>query len=219
MNPADGLDEAEPALISRARAGESLAFAVLMRRTNRRLYRVIACVIREQSEIEETIQQAYFSAFLHFEQFAGRSTFATWVTRIALHQALASRKERVRAGLEVEAEEPRTEEDPERRFSAGETGAAIHDALASLSERDRLVFVLRELEGLSFANVAESLEVSEDAAKMQFYRARVRLGDDLIRRLGASREELLSFGGETCERIVAATLAHLEVPQVIGSPK
>lgn len=92
----------------------------------------------------------------------------------------------------------------------GEVGAAIHDALASLSERDRLVFVLRALEGLSFAVVGESLSISEDAAKMQFHRARARLGNDLIRRLGASREELLTFGGAHCERLIDTTLAHLD---------
>ena len=181
-----------------------------MRRTNRRLYRAIASVMRDESDIEDTIQQAYLSAFLHLDRFEGRSSFATWVTRIALHHAFASRKERTLAGPAAPEDEPRTDENPERSVAAGEIGSAIHDALASLSERDRLVFVLRELEGLSFAHVGESLAISEDAAKMQFHRARLRLGDDLVRRLGASREELLAFGGATCERVVEATLRTMD---------
>ncbi len=175
-------------------------------RHNRRLHRVVACVLRDEAEVEDTIQQAYVSAFLNLEQFASRSSFATWLTRIALHEALACRVRRSRARAFVDAPSSGATLDPERLASAKEAGAAIERALRALSEPYRIVFVLRAIEGLAFAEVGSILELSEKAAKVRFHRARHQLGGDVLRRLGASRDELLAFGGARCARLTAATL-------------
>src|SRR6185436_19708840 len=84
-------------VIRRVRAGERGLFEVLMRRYNQRLYRTARSIVKDEDEAEDVMQQAYVNAFLHLDQFAERASFATWLTRIAVHEALARRRRRGRA--------------------------------------------------------------------------------------------------------------------------
>jgi len=83
------VNETDEALVGRARARDSSAFELLMRRHNQRVYRVVRAILRDADEIEDVIQQAYLQAFAHLDQFGGAARWSTWVCRIAINEALA----------------------------------------------------------------------------------------------------------------------------------
>ena len=86
-------------IVARVRAGESGLFEILMRRHNQRVYRVARAVLKNESEVEDVMQQAYVNAFFHLDQFEERAQFSTWLTRITLHEALARRRKDVGRAL------------------------------------------------------------------------------------------------------------------------
>src|SRR5215467_1278205 len=86
---AKDLSVSDDEVVRRVRAGETGLFEVVMRRYNQRLYRVARAIVRDDAEAEDVTQQAYVNAYRHLDQFAGRATFSTWLTRIAVHEALA----------------------------------------------------------------------------------------------------------------------------------
>ncbi|HEX2164222.1 MAG TPA: RNA polymerase sigma factor, partial [Thermoanaerobaculia bacterium] len=203
-------------LVARAGAGETGAFAELMRRHNQRLFRLARAVVRDDREAEDVVQEAYVRAFTHLDRFEGRARFATWLSRIALHEALA----RVRRGRRFAAlGEEETVSDlpaslprgPEERAANRELAAALAAAVDALPESHRAVFVLREVEGLSTAETAEVLGLSEPNVKVRLHRARAALRADLERRLGGEVPRLWSFAGERCDRVVTGVMEKLGV--------
>src|SRR5262245_57465854 len=165
----------DEAIVRRVQAGESALFEILMRRYNQRLYRVARAVVKDDAEAEDVMQQAYVNAYAHLGQFADRARFSTWLTRIALHEALgrarrAKRfKEIVPAGDRDDAAVSSPEDllaaadpDPEQELSRGELRHALEAALETLSPIYRTTFVLRDVDELSTAEAAECLGVSED---------------------------------------------------------
>src|SRR5262245_55958835 len=166
-------------VVSRVKAGDKGLFEVLMRRYNQRLFRVTRAILHSDAEAEDVMQQAYLNAYAHLDQFAGRSSFATWLTRIAVHEASA----RVRRRRSAEGESMRGPDedaaasladggpDPEAQLLAGEVRSLLEAAIDALPERYRCTFVLREVEGLATAEAAESLGISEELVKTRLYRA------------------------------------------------
>ena len=175
-------------VVRRVRAGETGLFEVVMRRYNQRLYRVARAILRDDAEAEDVTQQAYVNAYRHLDQFAGRATFSTWLTKIAVHEALARARRRGRF-KEQEAVDDWDGDtmgalkspgpDPERQAFAGELRALIESAIEALPEHYRTVFVMREVEGMSTAESAECLDITEETAKTRLHRARMLLRDTL----------------------------------------
>jgi RNA polymerase sigma-70 factor (ECF subfamily) len=187
-----------------------------MRRYNQRLYRVARSILGDEGEAEDVMQQAYVNAYVNLRQFAGRATFATWLTKIAVYEALARVKRRRRAALDPlpETEEgedmlPSGAPDAEHRVYAGEMKELIESAIAAMPEVYRTTFVLREIEGLSVSEVATCLDISSDTVKTRVHRAKARLRDELCRRARTSREEVFAFHLSRCDRLVAAVMARL----------
>ena len=142
----------------RVLAGETALFEALMRRYNQRLYRVARVILKDDSEAEDVMQHAYVQAYTHLGQFAGRSSFATWLTRIAVHEALARARRRRRdvpthplaepgeeAMLTLKSEDP----NPEQLVLQGELCALLESSIEGLPVAYRSVLVLREVEGLT----------------------------------------------------------------------
>ena len=135
-------------IVRRIRGGESALFEILMRRYNQRLYRVARSIVRDEDEAEDVMQQAYVNAFVHLHQFAERAQFSTWLTRIAVYEALA-RLRRRRRTREVDAMEDGDpwesvaahEPDPEQQAFSGELREALEAALEALPETYRCVFL------------------------------------------------------------------------------
>ena len=216
----------EPALadeevVARVRAGETPLYEVLMRRYNQRVYRVARSILGNDSEAEDVMQEAYVRAYQHLDQFAGRSSFATWLTRIAVHEALARARRSSRFDpLDDEAEPAAGESlplsaadrDPERQLFDHEMKTLLEGAIEGLPRDYRSVFVLREIEGMTTAETAEALGVSEDVIKTRLHRARGLLRDALYESAGASRPEAFQFHLSRCDRVVGAVLRRIASP-------
>ena len=207
-------------VVERVRAGEKALFEVLMRRYNQRLYRVARSILGNEDEAEDVMQQAYVNAYLNLHQFAGRARFSTWLTKIAVYEALARVKRRRRQGVEPLPEMEEGEEmlrseapDAEHRAYASEIGAFVESAIASMPEVYRTAFVLREIEGLSVAEVAGCLEVSADTVKTRVHRARTRLRADLAARVRGGGTDVFPFHLSRCDRVVRAVLSRLDAPR------
>src|SRR5215467_7917636 len=185
-------------VVSRVRAGETGLYEMLMRRYNQRLFRVIRSVVMNDDEAEDVLQEAWVRAYEHLDQFAGRASFSTWVTRIAFHEALArTRKSRRWIRLENPEEEimaeaerrQTTSETPEMQAERSQLGQMLQAAVDALPETYRSVFVLREVEQLSTTETAESLELSEEAVKTRLHRSRALLRRELEKSLGPAITE------------------------------
>jgi len=204
----DSLSDVE--IVRRVLAGESSLFELILRRYNQRIYRAVRAIVRDESEVEDVMQHAYVNAYTHLHQFAERASFTTWLTRIAINEALA----RVRPwGLTndtvmdtIESRAP----DPEEQAVASELRNLVEAEIAALPERYRSVLMLREVEGLSTSETAECLAVQEDVVKTRLHRARAMLRDNLYRRAGLTFEGLFTFGHGRCDRVVAAVMARIE---------
>jgi RNA polymerase sigma-70 factor (ECF subfamily) len=222
MSAEPALQEAVQALpdeevVERVRAGESALFEILMRRHNQRIYRVARSILKDDAEAEDVMQQAYVNAYTHLHQFADRARFSTWLTRIAIHEALAHARRRGRQAevpVMTESDEVRAElwsrtPDPERAAFAGEIRRALEAALDTLPVIYRSVFVLRDVEGLSTQEAAACLEVSEDVVKTRLLRARALLRQELLERAGLAAADAFPFFAPRCDRVVAAVLARI----------
>ncbi len=212
----DAAELPDSAVVARVLAGDRAVFEILMRRHNQRLYRTIRSVLRDESEVEDVMQQAYVNAYLHLADFEGRSQFSTWLTRIALHEAFSRlrRRSRLVALDDHEGEEPTMapitrDPDPERQTLTGEMRDLLSGAIDRLPPSYRTVFVLREVEGLSTAETGESLEIPEQTVKTRLHRARALLRRDLFDRTAGEAARVWHFELTRCGRVVAGVFARL----------
>ena len=189
-------------------AGDAAPFEILMRRHNQRIYRAVRAVLRVEDDVEDVMQQAYLNAYRHLHQFTGSAQFSTWLTRIAVNEALASRRKRGAAfdegGDSVMLTLVDTKErDPEHRAAASELRRLMEEEVAALPDTFRVVFVMRDVDGMSTSETAAVLDISEDLVKTRLHRARAMLRDRLYQRAGVSLESIFTFGNERCDRVVA----------------
>jgi len=205
-------------IVLRVKAGETALFEILMRRYNQRLYRVACGILGDPAEAEDVMQDAYVRAYGHLDQFAGRSSFATWLTRIAVHEALARARWRTRF-VEIDAmPEPRkdalpslwaTGKSPEAQAVARDLQAVLESAITALPDTYRPVVMLRDVQGLSTAEAAECLDLNEAVVKVRLHRGRALLRRDLAARSGDVLGKTFEFGAERCDRVVAGVLARI----------
>lgn len=206
-------------LVRRVCEGETALFEVLMRRYNARVYRAVRAVLRDEAEAEDVMQQAYVLAFTHLDQFKGSARFSTWLLRIAVNEALLHLRKRSRlvaihggANDALEAsmkQEERHTPDPERRTAEREFVRLLEATIDALPASSRMVLMLREVDGLSTAETAEVLSVSQDVVRTRLHRARALLREEMENRLGGQLEEVFSFLAPRCDRVVAAVMSRL----------
>jgi RNA polymerase sigma-70 factor (ECF subfamily) len=211
-------------IVRRVRGGESALFEILMRRHNQRLYRVARAVVKNESEVEDVMQQAYIKAFTHLNQFEERAQFSTWLTQIALREAFSRRRKLRRIEATVRqpwsAEQDRSDvmeafaspqAGPEHQAYARELSGLLEAAVDSLPEMYRTVFMLREIEGLTTSETAESLELGEEAVKTRLHRARAMIRRAITERVGTVLPGAFQFHAPRCDRVVAAVFAQLSL--------
>jgi RNA polymerase sigma-70 factor (ECF subfamily) len=174
----------------------------------------VRSIVRDEQEAEDVMQQAYLNAFTHLRQFNGSARFSTWLTRIAINEALARVRRQGRYepfDEESSNVEPfmtnNPAENPERQAVAHELRGLLESAIDSLPNGMREVFVLREVEGLNTLEVAECLGLSEDVVKTRLSRGRAFLRRLLVERTGATAPEVFRFYRPRCDRVVANVLA------------
>ena len=207
-------------LIHRVRAGDPVAFELIMRRYNRRLFRLVRSMLRNEAEAEDVVQEAYVRAYTKLGDFIGPHGFSSWLCRIAINEALGRlrQKNRVisleeyRKADETDAagrpDEAMTDSkpNPERLAANGELRRILEEAIDALPDDFRAVFVLRAVEGMSVAETAEVLAIRPETVKTRFFRARRLLQGAIGARIGAVAATAFEFAGERCDRIVANVL-------------
>lgn len=194
------LPDADAELVRRAKSGDLSAFEQLVGRHERQVFTLALRIVQNEHDAEDVTQQAFISAMEKLGGFREESSFATWLHRIATHAAL--KVIRKRQGLDTisleEATEPREgfegiahpefiadwRESPEELVERNETQRLLSDALAQLDEKHRLVFILRDVEGLSVRETAGVLGLSEVNVKVRLLRARLHLREQLTQVLG-----------------------------------
>ncbi|WP_394828166.1 RNA polymerase sigma factor [Pendulispora albinea] len=203
-------------VVRRVLAGEVHLYEVIMRRHNRRLYRVARSILREDDEASDVMQDAYVRAYEHLAQFKGAGTFSTWLTRIAVYEAFARLRRRGRHASfdEEEAEHedcvmatnPRT---PEQSAHDAELRAFLERAIDRLPSDFRTVFMMRAMEEMSTADVAQVLDIPEETVKTRLHRARGLLRRVLTQRLEMSSKDAFSFAGARCDHVVRQVLRRI----------
>ena len=215
------LDEA--CLIARAIENDVTAVRLIMQRNNRRLYRIARSVVRDDSEAEDVVQEAYGRAFTHLREFRGASSISTWLARIVLNEALGRIRRRrdtvdwasienQRASVQVipfplVAAQP----DPERTMAQREIQKLLEQAIDGLPDAFRLVLVARAIEGMSVEDTAELLAIRPETVKTRLHRARTLLRAKLEQDLGPSLTETFPFEGERCARMTSSVLERLRL--------
>ena len=201
-------------IVERVRHGETALYEILVRRYNQRLYRTIRAILRDDRNVEDVMQQAYIDAYTHLAQFRGDAKFSTWLTRIAVNRAIRiGRGDRRGLELVVGDQESAVERvptrtiDPEHAMYGHELKVVLESLIAQLPESFRLVFVMREVEGLSTAETAACLEINEETVKTRLHRARRLLQEQLDRRLGPTASHVYAFHLSRCDRVVAGVMA------------
>ncbi|MHB0971592.1 MAG: RNA polymerase sigma factor [Thermoanaerobaculia bacterium] len=209
---------ADEAIVTRVAAGEIALFELLMRRHNQRVYRTIRSVIRNEAEVEDAMQQTYVNAYRNLAQFAGDAKFSTWLLKIALHEAFARRRRKSFVIAESDCGEPCEEaisnvesasRTPEADAANAELKAILERHIADLHENYRVVFVMRDVEGLSTEETAQALDVSTDVVKTRLHRARAMLRDALVAKAGLTADQLFEFRDTRCSRVVNAVMAEI----------
>ena len=197
-------------VIERVLAGDAALFELIMRRHNERLYRAVRSILRDEGEAEDAMQAAYLHAYAHLRDFERRSAFSTWLTRIAIHEALARRRRSLRTVIEEEEPDvPADTRSPEDGAADVENRRLLTRAIDALPEHFRTVFVLRQVQELSIEETAECLEIEPATVKTRLHRARALLRRHLLAELEPAGRRTLPFEAPRCDRVVAAVLARI----------
>jgi RNA polymerase sigma-70 factor (ECF subfamily) len=203
-------------VVDRVLAGEGALFEILMRRHNQRIYRIVRGILGDDGEAEDVMQDAYVRAYQHLEQFERRSTFVTWLTRIAMHEAFA-RAQRQKKLTSLDSDEALanvilvsvSDSSPEQKVANMELHTALEAAIVSLPAKYRSVIMLRDVEEMTTAETSLALEISEESVKVRLHRARALMRRALYRQSGQCARELFTFPATRCDRVVAAVLARI----------
>jgi RNA polymerase sigma-70 factor (ECF subfamily) len=212
-----GSEPSDEELVRRILAGQIGELRVLMQRHNQRLYRVCRSVVSNDGEAEEAVQEAYLRAYRHLDQFRGESKFSTWLTRIALYEAL-SRRRRLSRLVSLESESrsglrPQLvskQRGPEQEAINRDLAVLLEEAIDSLPPNYRTVFVLRHVEELSTDDTAACLELSREAVKTRLLRSRRMLQERLRPHvLDQPADHVLPFLGVRCRALIERVMARI----------
>ena len=214
---AEGWTDVE--LVRRVLDGDLALYEQLMRRHNQRVYRAVRSILREDGECEDVMQEAYVRAYEHLAQFEGRAQFSTWLTRIAVNEAL--RRLSARGRLDSMDENADGEGEiagglvsagatPETQAARKEGAVMLEEAILALPAGYRTVLMLRDIEEMSTAETAEALSLTESNVKVRLFRAHELLREELYARAGASSAQAFGFPATRCDRVVSAVLERLQ---------
>ncbi|HEX8668069.1 MAG TPA: RNA polymerase sigma factor [Allosphingosinicella sp.] len=221
----ESLPDPELARLVAARDHEAVRLVTM--RNNQRLFRAAWSILRDRAEAEDAVQSAYLSAFAAIGSFEGRSSLSTWLTRIAINEALGRqraarrRRERLDADSVVDLDEYREKLMRGSTGSLSPDGAAartqlrrlLEEAIGGLPDAFRLVFVLREIEGLTVEEASETLGIPAATVKTRHLRARRRLQQALAPEVKSALTGAFPFAGVDCAAMTERVLAALGPPR------
>jgi RNA polymerase sigma-70 factor (ECF subfamily) len=190
-----------------------------MRRYNQRIYRVAVTILRDDAEAEDVMQEAYVRGYQHLDEFAGEAKFSTWLTKIAVHEAIARVRSRAKssesksvsdASLDVMDTLRSDARDPEMQTYDHELRSVLERAMDTLPDTYRSVFVLRVIEGLDVNETAAALDLGVEAVKTRLHRGRAMLRKELERRAGIVAPNMFPFHLSRCDRVVEGVLSRIQ---------
>ena len=212
-------EDEDLALAHRIAGGEQTAFELMMRRHNRRLYRLARATLRNDADAEDALQETYLAAYRHMAAFRGESTLFTWLSRLLLNECYGRlRKHNRREALFPIADDIEKEVDamtindfnpPYHAAARAELRDLLEARLDALPVSFRTVFVLRSVEELSVEETAHCLGIPEATVRSRHFRANALLRESLARDVGVVEKSLFEFDGDDCDRVVERTLARL----------
>jgi RNA polymerase sigma-70 factor, ECF subfamily len=219
----DHLDD--KALVALALEREEAAFRLIMQRHNRQLYRVARGVLGNDTDAEDVVQETYVRAFTHLDGFRGGARLSTWLTRIALNEALGRVRDRRPTtdlrhldAIDEQGEarviflpSARQDSNPEASAARAEARRLLERAVDQLPGPFRAVFVMRDVEELSVEETASQLGLRPETVKTRLHRARRQLRQSLHETLAATLVDAFPFAGARCARITEAVLDRLGI--------
>jgi len=210
--------------VSRIKNGDNASFESIMRRHNRRLYRIARGLLRNEADAEDTVQDTYVKAFENLGQFHGNGPFSSWLAKIAVNEALGRLRRASPSNNSISLDDSiRGEEanfmaemrfsgpNPEQSAARGEFRQMLEAAIEALPDVYRPVFILRGLEEMSVAETADCLELESATVKTRYHRARRILRQQLADLVQTTAGEAFPFAGERCDRIVAEVFRRLGI--------
>lgn len=218
-NPSDASTDAQ--LVSLTIAGNDSAFAQIMRRYNRLMFRTARSILKNGDDTQDAVQEAYLRAWRALASFRADAKLSTWLVRIVVNEALRRLR---RGGAQVlpltavvDADDETLEmpmqanpdAQPERAAVRAQIRQQIEARIDTLPEAFRTVFMLRGVEELSVEEVAQALDIPEATVRSRFFRARGILREGLSRDIDMAVGDAFSFAGERCDRIVEGVLAKM----------
>jgi RNA polymerase sigma-70 factor (ECF subfamily) len=226
--PAQLAELPDAELVSRIVDGDRLAFELMMRRHNQMLFRTARSILRDDSEAEDALQDAYILAYRAMPNFRGDAKLSTWLTRIVVNEAIARSRKRQHSAevIRLHGEYQHIDEvtmtagaseSPERAAMRLQTRKLLEQSIDSLPEAFRSVFVLRTVQEMSGEEVAACLGITEATVRTRLFRAKSLLREALSREIDFAFEEVFAFDGQRCDRIVATVLERLQSAQT-GAP-
>jgi len=217
-------------LVSRVRARDAPAIRAIIQRHNRRLYRIARGILRDDSEAEDAVQDAYLKAFSHFDDFRGDAELGTWLCRIVMNEALGRlRRRRPTVDWSTMDEIGMTNKivalpasssrpDPERAAAQHQIQQLLEEAIDRLPEAFRMVLVARVVEEMSVEETAALLNIRTETVKTRLHRARRLLRTAVEARVGPVLRDVFPFEDPRCERIAEAVVSHLSLAKDAREP-
>jgi RNA polymerase sigma-70 factor (ECF subfamily) len=219
-------------LVAEAQGGNEQAVRLLIQRYNQRLFRTARGLVRDDAEAEDIVQEAYVRAFSHLRSFHGDAQFATWLTRILLNVAYGRLRQR-RPTIELSELETHAGADgrgciimfpgvpastnPESEAGREQVRQVLEQAIDRIPQAFRLVFILRDIQGLSIEETATLLSIRPETVKTRLFRARQMMRTEVAKVLSPHFSELFPFAGERCARLTEQALEKLRDMNPPGS--
>jgi RNA polymerase sigma-70 factor, ECF subfamily len=209
----EAMDDVNLARLISARDAQAVRFVTT--RNNQRMFRAAWSILKHRADAEDAVQTAYLKAFAAIEGFEGRSSLSTWLTRIVINEALGRKRAANRRRAQLDCSSVTVLDDYREKLMRGSTSGTspetevariqvrrlLEEAISALPAGFRLVFVLREIEGMTVEATAEALGLKPATVKTRFLRARRRLQDALAPDLKAALADSFAFAGGDCEAL------------------
>jgi RNA polymerase sigma-70 factor (ECF subfamily) len=210
-------------IVRRVLEGDTTGFELIMRRYNRRLYRITRGILRNEADAEDVVQDAYLRAYENLGRFQGTGPLSAWLAKITVNEALGRLRRKGIARDSISFDNPQEREEanfmadlisglpsPEQIAARGELRRLLESAIDALPEVYRLVFILCGVEEMTVAETADCLEIEPATVKTRYHRARKILRQNLSSLVDSTAGEVFPFAGERCDRIVAGVFRRLE---------
>lgn len=215
------VEAGDMALVRRALARDPDAFRAIIKTHNQRLYRIARGVVRNDAEAEDVLQETYMRAFSSLGAFRGEASLSTWLSRIAINEALGRLRKRKRIvampgnpetqiiRFPLNQNDVNPSDDPERTMAQRQILGLVERATDRLPDVYRTVFVARVIEGLSIEETADLLGVKPETVKTRLHRARALVRKALDDEIGPVLLDAFPFAGRRCERLTQAVMRRL----------